>query len=139
MLESLKIKRKNTIINMAERRPKDGEKFDLTVREKTLMNRQKFVDTQDKIEIIKQRRLTSTQDAQKRDLEIEALQYENELLRKDDSDKIRGIFQLLVCAESTIIDSDKTIMASEPVMKSLWSDSELKQIKANLLTKLKAL
>lgn len=49
------------------------------------------------------------------------------------------IEQLLNIARAWCIDNDKTIVGSEPAIRSLWEEDELAEIKARILKKMKEL
>lgn len=73
------------------------------------------------------------QEIEKRDLEIEDL-------KKQGSGFQTPIDQLLAVARACCIDNDKTgILSTEPVVKSLWTDDEMYDIKKLIMSKAKKL
>lgn len=73
------------------------------------------------------------QEIEKRNLEIEEI-------KKCGSGFVSPIDQLLAVARTCIVDNDKTgMLSTEPVIKSLWEEDELAEIKSLIMKKVRKL
>lgn len=70
------------------------------------------------------------------DLEIERRTLENDELRQGDNGSLD---QLLAVARAYCIDNDKTVVGSEPAIRSLWEEDEIGEIKKLILKKARKL
>lgn len=73
------------------------------------------------------------------ELTIQRMKLENKDLEKRGSGFNSPIEILLGAARAWCIDNDKTVLGSEPVLRSLWEAHELEEIKDRIMAKLRKL
>lgn len=71
-------------------------------------------------------------------LNLERLKLENETMQKQGSGWNSPMSQLLEVAKAWCVDNDRTI-TSDPVLKSIWEDDELAEIKHLIMKKVRKL
>jgi len=73
------------------------------------------------------------------DLEIERMKIENEQVKKSGSGYNSPLDQLLAVSRAWIVDNDKTMPGGEAVLKSLWEEDEMAEIKHLIMQKTRKL
>jgi hypothetical protein len=101
----------------------EREKLEITLKEIEIDYKRQELDAQ---------RQMDAQEIERRELEIEDL-------RKQGSGFQTPIDQLLSIARTCTVDNDKSLPGSEPSLMSIWSDSELAEIKKLILKKAREL
>jgi len=72
-------------------------------------------------------------------LEIQRRNLEIGQMRKGVGQFDSPIGQLLQVAQATVIDNEKTVVGSEPAVRSLWESEELEELKTLILVKARKL
>ena len=120
----------------------------MTNRKEDLENRKAVVDIHARLLEVKavQKKLDDETEnrrlnSEKLNVEIEKLRVESEIAKINKEKALKDLtkkdsFLLLVSVGLKVIDEDKTILSSEPVYKSLWTDEELAEIKKKILDSL---
>lgn len=93
-----------------------------------LDNRIKRVDILRKIDDLKINRA-------KEELEIERRVLENQQIRSKEGGWHHPISKLLEVTNAWVIDNERTVIGSEPALRSLWDSSELELLKELILKK----
>lgn len=102
--------------------------------------RTKKVELIKKIDETRLARVKEQVSIEKIELENEGLQLSNDERRKNSSSIFSGpVYELIAIAQAWCIDNDRTVVGSEPVLRSLWDTDELQEIKNILLQKAKKL
>lgn len=73
------------------------------------------------------------------DLNIEKMKIEVEEAKRRGTGWLSPIDQLLSVARAWCIDNSRTVIGSEPALKSLWEDDELEEIKHLIMKKARKL
>jgi hypothetical protein len=73
------------------------------------------------------------------DLEVQRRDLEITQLKKGIGAFDSPIGQLLHVAQAMVIDNDKTIVGSEPAIRSLWEEDELAELKVLIMKKARQL
>lgn len=93
------------------------------------------VDILKKIQDTKYDRVKYDQEEQKRELDMQELQAKIDALKPKSS----SIFEMLMCASACVLDDEKSagMPGSEPRFKSLFDESEVKEIKKEIIKRIK--
>jgi len=73
------------------------------------------------------------------DLNIQRMRLENKQLEKQGSGWGSPLDQLLSAAQVMVIDNEKTLVGSEPAIRSLWNEDEIEEIKYLMMAKIRKL
>jgi hypothetical protein len=101
--------------------------------------RAKKVSIIKEIETVKSQKIKDQLVIKEQQLKNERLQIDNDKATEPTHGWSTPIGQLIDAAKAWCIDNDKTVVGSEPFIRSLWNDEELEMIKKKIMAKLKAL
>jgi hypothetical protein len=107
--------------------------------QKSLENKLKRLEIVGKNQLNIADKLKYDQESEKRDLENESLQLGNDQKRKDRHNYLTPLQELIYVAQAIVIDDTKTVVGSEPAIKSLLNEEELKVVKKKIMKKIRKL
>ena len=110
---------------------KAEEKKELSPEREKLEVRLKEIEIDQKLQDLATNKLVD-------ELEIERFTLENEQVRKGTGGWNSSLDQLLSVARAWCVDNERTI-TSDPVLKSIWEDDEMAEIKSLIMKKVRKL